>query len=758
MTSGKSLQSLLNIFKNIPNSIQELQDFALEEALKLTDSKIGHFYKYNENLQQLRLLSFSQKVFQDCSLNRHKKIRPLDEPGICTEAIRKRKPLVINDYQKSHPLKKGISDYHINLNRYMGIPIFKNNNIVAVVGMANKEEDYTENDLLRLQIFMDYLWEVREHKELEKELYQIKQVLSPKHKPQINTVKNKNYTVQRSTAQSITSQNNARYKLSDMQYGDLTKSNTRREILEATGKDLLHEISMDFVKLLETTALIFEKNGDYALGLFASDWCRFLNKASRNLCSTNDNWEAMQSGHWLCHESCWRRGAKHAIDTGQPVDKLCYGGIRIHAVPIQARGTVVGAISMSYGDPPQDLNHLQDIADSYQVDLASLWEKTKSYDSRPSFIIDIAQERLYTAARLIGYIMERKKAENQLHYLSYHDKLTGLYNRDYIDRELNNLSGESNLPLSIIMTDVNGLKLVNESYGNETGNQILTNIANLIEEIIPEEGIAARWGGDEFIIILPKTSKKQAENISANLKRKCDNLQVTTFPVKMALGVATATKTATSTKTKNSLKETIKSAEDRMYKNKLGESESTKSDIIGALLATLKEKSDETEAHARRLRELGLKFGTALGLSRAEKDRLSLLATMHDIGKVVISEDILKKSGPLTEDEWEKVKEHPEIGQRIAYNSDNLNHIAEEIASHHERWDGKGYPRGLQGKEIPLLARVISIIDTFDVITQGRSYKRAVSKQQAIAEIKRCAGTQFDPELVEIFTNLVEEC
>ena len=260
--------------------------------------------------------------------------------------------------------------------------------------------------------------------------------------------------------------------------------------------------------------------------------------------------------------------------------------------------------------------------------------------------------------------------------------------------------------------------------------------------------MVVRWGGDEFVIFLVNTNKEEALKVSRRIKEECANFEREPVPVEIAVG------TATKEDPDEPLETAFKLAEDRMYQQKLTETNSARSKIIFTLLGTLKEKSEETESHALRMTEMGYEFGNILELSDEDMDKLSLLATMHDIGKVTISEEILKKPGKLTEKEWEKIKEHPETGQRIARTSENLIHISEEILAHHERWDGNGYPEGLKGKDIPYLARVIAIIDTYDVMTHDRSYRKAVSKKEALEEIENCSGTQFDPELARIFVRM----
>jgi len=348
-------------------------------------------------------------------------------------------------------------------------------------------------------------------------------------------------------------------------------------------------------------------------------------------------------------------------------------------------------------------------------------------------------------------ITERIEKEKEIRYLAYKDSLTDLYNRKFFEAEMDRLDTERQLPLSIIMGDLNGLKIINDSYGQKMGDQLLIKAAEMLKEVVREDDILARYGGDEFTILLPQTSNKTAKKIVKRIQHKSREQNVDEISLSISLG------TATKLEKDKKITEIIKIAEDNMNQNKLSESRSSKSNIVQGLLNTLNAKSSETKEHALRMTKLAFDFGEKLELSTSELNRLSLLATLHDIGKTSIAETILKKPGSLNDTEWERIKEHPKRGYKIASASEEFALVADPILAHHEKWDGSGYPEGLRGEEIPYLARIITIIDSYDVMTNDRPYSKAMSQKEALAEIKSCAGSQFDLELADQFIIMLNQ-
>jgi diguanylate cyclase (GGDEF)-like protein len=346
-------------------------------------------------------------------------------------------------------------------------------------------------------------------------------------------------------------------------------------------------------------------------------------------------------------------------------------------------------------------------------------------------------------------ITERKKVEEKIRYLTFHDSLTGIYNRAYFENELEKYDNLRYLPISVIMGDMNGLKLVNDAFGHDEGDRLLKIAANSLKESCRQADTVARYGGDEFVILLPNTTTQEAEGIIERISNKISQTQFGPIPPSIALGCETKTFI------QQDIHLILKHAEDNMYQQKLMSEQSNRSAVISTLERTLIEVSEETELHALRLQTLCDQMCEKMNLPGSLKSELRLLAVLHDIGKVVIPQSILTKASELSLDEWRLIKQHPEVGYRIAQSSPDLAFIAKGILTHHERWDGTGYPRGLKGEDIPLSSRILSIVDAYDVMISGRAYKQKMSNEEAIEEIKRASGTQFDPTLANIFIEII---
>lgn len=344
----------------------------------------------------------------------------------------------------------------------------------------------------------------------------------------------------------------------------------------------------------------------------------------------------------------------------------------------------------------------------------------------------------------IIYLKDKEK-------LYYRDKLTGLYNKNFFEEELLRLDTKRQLPMSIIMGDINGLKLINDAFGHGMGDGALQKAAEIMTQSFREEDIISRVGGDEFIVLLPKTSEETANEIVDRIKLKCENNVLDFVKVSISFGVATKTEE------NEDIHKIIKKAEDRMYFKKLSESKAAKLSMIKFLKSRLAKITYETRSHYERLKTTTLLMANALNLSDNEKEELRLLCEFHDIGKIGVSKNILQKEGTLNNEEWENVKRHSEIGYYIAREFRDSKPIDELILIHHERWDGKGYPGLFKENEIPLVARIFAIADAYDVMVNDRPYKSLMTKYEALKEISAQAGKQFDPDIANLFVKLMEK-
>jgi len=347
---------------------------------------------------------------------------------------------------------------------------------------------------------------------------------------------------------------------------------------------------------------------------------------------------------------------------------------------------------------------------------------------------------------------ENRHNREQLTYMTLHDQLTGLYNRIYFDNELERLKSGAGYPLAVISADIDGLKLINETLGQKAGDRYLQICADRFKTALRRGDLLARIGGDEFAAILPQISESSAWEVVERIYQAIDhfNKENDELPLLVSLGCAV------SRDKEENPAVTLKHAEKLMRFEKQNRSGSSRGQVVSALLAALAERDYITGGHAQRLQELCQKMGRAAGLDRSRLAALDLVAQVHDLGKIGIPDEILFKTSGLTEGEWEIMRLHPEKGYRIACASPELEGIADLILRHHEKYDGTGYPLGLQGEQIPLECRILTIADAFDAMTNDRPYRRAKTTREALAEINNCSGTQFDPQLVDIFKGIIE--
>lgn len=349
-------------------------------------------------------------------------------------------------------------------------------------------------------------------------------------------------------------------------------------------------------------------------------------------------------------------------------------------------------------------------------------------------------------------ITEKLDSQAKVEYLSFHDALTSLYNRAYIDHAIERLVHPDYMPLSILIADMNGLKLTNDVFGHQKGDEFLLEAASIMTSCCREQDIVARWGGDEFMILLPKTGAEECQTIIESIHAACEQADADPVQVSFAVGAATMEEA------NQSIDEMFSMAEARMYKAKLLDASSVRKRMMDGMIQTLLGDSRTNEGHMGRVEGMAVRFAEKLGYAKRSLDlrNLRMLAALHDVGNIGVSKDILHKSGAFTEAEWESVQQHSEIGYRIAQ-SLGENVLAEAILYMHEWWDGSGYPHRLRGKQIPQLSRLLMIVDVYDVLTHDQVYRAAVSHADALQEMASMSGKQFDPELLDVFITHADE-
>ena len=362
-----------------------------------------------------------------------------------------------------------------------------------------------------------------------------------------------------------------------------------------------------------------------------------------------------------------------------------------------------------------------------------------------------AQRAVIGAVLVFRDVTEKKQRQREIEYLSNHDYLTGLYNRRHYVEAFDALNRLEMFPLGIMMLDVNGLKIINDAYGHDVGDVALKAVAALLCEIFRPEDVVARIGGDEFAVLIPRISETDLHAFKVAIRDRSAAKIVMNVPLSLAVGYELKTAVG------KTLDEMLKAAENHMYRHKLSEGVGVRNRAIKAILSTLADKYEGEKRHSERVSGYCVGIGTALGLTQDELKELAMAGLYHDIGKISIPDNILNKPGTLTPEEYDTIKTHTEIGYQILRAADEYSDLAIHALHHHERWDGTGYPSGLAGTAIPLYSRIIGVADAYEAMTSDRPYRNRMSEAKAIRELRQGAGTQFDPDLADLFIRTVLE-
>lgn len=628
---------LVDVLNRSFQSRQEQLDYVLHRALELTESRYGYIYMYNEDKQEFILNSWTKDVMEACKITDKSGVYQLDKTGIWGEVVRQRKPIIVNNFEMDNPLKKGYPNGHVELKRFMSIPVIIDEKIVAVAGLANKAADYDENNIYEMTLLMNGVWNSVERRE-------------------------------------------------------------KQEIL-----------TFERNKYLQTLVSI----GDGVLVVGMNGNIEMLNPAAENL----TGWSLAEAYGMHYRDVFVISHEREGFIIGDPIEKVLASDniqkLENHAVLTSRNGTKY---------------YLEDSA------------------------APIKNEAGNTVGVILVFrnVTDKKEQTKKIEYLSFHDSLTGLYNRRFFEEELHRLNTDRNLPVSIIMGDVNGLKLTNDIFGHSSGDELLKTIAKVFCKVCRSDEIIARWGGDEFVILLPNTNLSSAEKIITRIKEEFAKEQIKSIRGSISIGADTKHDAA------QNIWFVLDKAEEKMYVNKAMERDKFRSGVIESIIKTLHENSPREKEHSVRVGKLCGNMGKLLKFTDTDIKKSKDAGYLHDIGKIVLEPKLLEKLHNITDKEWNEIKKHPVIGYRILNSFDQTLNIAEIVFAHQERWDGTGYPKGLKGDEIPIISRIIAIAESYE-----RRFSEAAGDEhdkmiKATENIRKGAGTHFDPALTEIFIKMIE--
>jgi diguanylate cyclase (GGDEF)-like protein/PAS domain S-box-containing protein len=626
---------LADVFTRSFQTTQEELDYVLHEALNLTGSQYGYLFLYNEETRDFSLNSWTDGVIRDSKIENPRMKFDLDSAGFWSEVVSRREPIIVNDYSSPNPLKKGLPVGHILLRRFLLTPVVFGEKIVALVGLANKPEEYDNQDEYEMKLLMNGVWNAVLRRELE------------------------------------------------------------------------DKVRFERAKYLKTLISI----GDGVMVVDRGGRIEMLNPVAELLTG------------WTVDEA-----------RGRPYSEVFV--IRHEEIGVPIADAIQDALSSG---------EVQELTNSAVL----ISRQGNRYNLEDSAAPILSEDGKVEGVVLVFRDVTNKKEQlRQIQYLSFHDPLTGLYNRRFFNEELMRLDTQRNLPISVVMGDVNGLKLTNDVFGHTAGDLLLKRIAQVFRQICRADDIIARWGGDEFVLLLPKTNAGDAAAVVGRIKAEFARQRIKAVKGSISMGVACKDTAETD------ILQTLVLAEEAMYVNKALEQDEARSSTIGEIIRVMHSENPRERQHAERVRALCEDFGRALNLPKEEIRRLSDAAFLHDIGKIAMDPELLNVGADMSERQWKEIRRHSIVGFRILNASDDTVDLASAVLAHHESWDGSGYPKGLKGEEIPLAARVLNICEVFDRMTHDTGEKK-FSTKEAADYIRGCAGTMFDPRLVNVFYDMI---
>lgn len=633
---SRRLQILSSVVERSFQDAREQFAYVLEEAVTLTNSRYGFIFFYDDKSASLESAMISENARRDSGLESFPENFGTQSGGVWADAVRTRKPVVMNDFAAPNSRRQGYPEGHLEIRRFLSVPVIIDEKIVAAVGLANKEDPYEDTDIYELRLLMTGVW-----------------------------------------------------------------NDVRR-------REALLRLNYERARYLQTLVSI----GDGVMVTDADGKIEILNNIAENL--TGWKTEEVVGRHF--------RDVFNLRFTQPPFLNPVSEALRTGAVTTMAQGTVLVA--------------RDGIERALEDSAAPIRDDAGKIEGVVLVFRDVTQ----------------KKAQmEKITYLSFHDALTGLYNRGYLTEAYARLDADKeSLPLSVVMGDLNSLKLTNDIFGHAAGDLLLEKIANVFQRAARPGDIVGRWGGDEFVALLPRTDSAGAAEFVARVKESFAREHVKAIRGSISMGYASKTNP------KENAQVVFAMAEDAMYTAKAFEHDDAYRSTVAELIKSLHRTYAPEKAHSNAVRALSARVAEAMGLPAEDVRKTSDAGYLHDIGKIALDASALDESHPLTSIEWNEMRRHPIVGYRILNTFDDTVDIAEPVLSHHERWDGGGYPRGLKGDEIPLLARIIAVAEAYDRVRRNGEDGKLLDPETALDELRANAGSQFDPAVVEALARAVE--